>query len=107
MAWKKGAVVIVKRGDQEWGDAIEDALNIQKASDNELEELRKENEELKRDKELSKKHDDRFTDYAINELANKQDYYRTPPTWLRIIKEGFAFIIYWISVFWDKYLTLK
>jgi hypothetical protein len=46
MSWSKGAVVIVKRGDQEWGDAIEDALDVKRASNKELEELRKENEVL-------------------------------------------------------------
>ena len=107
MPWEKGAVVIVKRGDQEWGDAIEDALGVKKESDKELEELRKENEELKRDKELSKNHDTRFTDRAIQDLNYSDEYYKTPPKWLRIIKEGFAFVIYWISVFWDKYLTIK
>lgn len=107
MAWKKGAVVIVKRGDQEWGDAIEDALNVKKASDKELEELRKENEELKRDKELTKNHDTRFTNMAIQDLKDKNEYYKTSPPWLRVIKEGFAFVIYWISVFWDKYMTIK
>lgn len=107
MSWSKGAVVIVKRGDQEWGDVIEDALDVKRASNKELEELRKENEELKRDKELARNHDTRFTNKAIQDLKDENEHYKTPPKWLRVIKEGFAFIVYWISVFWDKYLTIK
>lgn len=107
MSWSKGAVVIVKRGDPEWGDVIEDALDVKRAPNKELEELRKENEELKRDKELARNHDTRFTNKAIQDLKDENEHYKTPPKWLRVIKEGFAFIIYWISVFWDKYLTIK
>ena len=106
MPWKKGAVVIVKHGDQDWADSMEESLNIQRASDKELEELENENRNLKRDKDLSKIHDDRFTQNALDDLENKWDYY-PPPTWLRVIKEGLAFIVYWISIFFDKFLTIK
>ena len=107
MSWSKGAVVIVKRGDQEWGDAIEDSLNIKKASDKELEELRNENETLKRDKDLGSMHDDKFTDLAIQSLREKYKHKKEPPKWAKIVMEGFAFIVYWISVFFDKFLTIK
>lgn len=107
MSWSKGAVVIVKRGDQEWGDAIEDSLNIKKASDKELEELRNENEALKRDKDLGSIHDNKFTNLAIESLKTQYKHKKEPPKWAKIVMEGFAFIVYLISVFFDKFLTIK
>ena len=108
MAWKKGAVVIVKRGDEDWADAIvEKGLKIQKVSDKEIEELRNENEKLKCANEMTKIHDTRFTNAVIQNLSIENDYYPTRPKWLRIIMEGFALIVYWISLFADKYLVIK
>ena len=42
MSWKKGAVVIIKHGDEDFADAIEDGLNIQKVTPGEVEELKQE-----------------------------------------------------------------
>lgn len=107
MAWKKGAVVIVKRGDEEWADAIEEGLNIQKASRKEVEELKNENKDLKRSNELTKIHDDKFTDNMIAKLEREYGNSWVPPKWAKWILEGVAFIVYWISVFVDKYLVIK
>ena len=109
MAWTKGAVVIVKRGDEEWADSIEKTLTVDEgwADSKEIEQLKSENEELKRDKAMTKIHDTRFTNAAIDSLSNKHDYYLPPPRWIRIIKEGIAFIVYWVSIFVDKYMVIK
>ena len=114
MAWKKGAVVIVKRGDEEWADAIEEVLDIQKASRKELEELENENKELenenkelKRSKDMTKIHDDKFTDNMIAKLEREYGNHWTPPKWVRWILEAVAFVVYWISLFVDKYLVIK
>lgn len=115
MSWKKGAVVIIKHGDEDFADAIEDGLNIQKITPGEVEELKqeieklkKENKELRRANEMMKIHDTRFTNEAIDNLTDKyKNNYRTPPKWAKIIMDGVAVIIYWISMFIDKYLVIK
>lgn len=107
MAWTKGAVVIVKRGDQEWADAMEESLDIPRGDDREMKELENENKELKRDNDLSKIHDTRFTDMVIESLEHDYGRTRKSPKWAQIVKQGFALIVYVVSVFFDKFLTIK
>ena len=99
MSWSKGAVVIKKHGDEEWADAMEKALDIQRASDKEVEELKRDNEFLKKHvvEDLEQKIIDAELDYGYN---------WTPPKWARGIVEAFAFVVYHFSVFVDKYLRL-
>lgn len=99
MPWKKGAVVIKKHGDEEWADAMEKALNVQKAANKELEELRRDNEFLK--KHVTKDLKQKIIDAELN-----YGYNWTPPKWAKDIVEGFAFIVYYISLFVEKYLIL-
>ena len=110
MAWNKGAVVIVKHGDEDMANAIEGGLNVKKISvgqSEELEQLKKENEDLKRDKELSKIHDDNNTDALIADLDANYGYNWTPPKWMEPIRSAFALVIYGITLFVNKYLIIK
>lgn len=106
MPWSKGAVVIKKHGDQDWADAMAKTLDIQRASNKEVEELREENKELKRDNEFMKKH---IVESLEVKMANAELQYGhkwTPPKWAKRIMEGFAFIVYHVSLFIEKYLIL-
>ena len=106
MAWTKGAVVIVKRGDQEWADAMEESLDIPRGDDREMKELENENKELKRDNDLAKIHDTRFTNMVIQGLEHEYGRNRIPPTWLKVVKQGFALVVYLVSVFYDKFCNI-
>lgn len=101
--WSKGAVVIVKHGDQEWADSIEQALAIRRASEKELREL----EELKRHKNLSKIHDDKFTDIVIEDARRRYRKIRPMPRWLDILLAPWSLLVYGVSLFADKYLVIR
>ncbi len=98
--WSKGAVVIVKRGDEAMASAIEGGLDIQAVPKKDVEALERDYTFLKRRdaKTLKKKIEDAEADYGHNWI---------PPKWLGKIMEGLAFIVYLISVFIDKYLVIK
>lgn len=100
MPWSKGAVVIVKRGDQEWADAMEQALAIKRASKEEIAEMERENTLLKTrmSKELEEKIADADRMYGYNFVW---------PKWLDPITGFFALIIYGIACFWDRFMTIK
>lgn len=100
MSWSKGAVVIVKHGDQEWADSMEQTLAIKRASDQEVEELR-------RDKKLSKIHDDAFTDIAIQSLRKKYRKIKPMPKWLDILLSPWSLLVYGIAVFSNKFLIIR
>ena len=94
MAWSKGAVVVVKHGDPKMADEMEKIFrNSTKSSGGGYCFLphRHTTEELKNMIE-----DARIT-YGKR--------YRTPE-WLRPIKEGCAFIVYYICKFIERYLVL-
>lgn len=99
MPWKKGAVVIKKHGDEEWANEMEKALNVRHASDQEVEELRRENTFMKKHiiKDIKEKIFLAELDYGYNWI---------PPKWAKGIVEGFAFIVYHICNFIEKYLVL-
>lgn len=98
--WSKGAVVVIKRGDKEMADAIVDGLDIQLASPEELENLRRDNTFLKRRtaKDIQKK---------IEEAEELYGYNWTPPKWARWFFDFVALIEYGVAVFVDKYLIIK
>lgn len=107
MPWSKGAVVIVKHGDQEWADSMEQTVAIKLASKQEVEELRKENEALKRDKKLAKIHDDRFTNIVIKEIERKHGKIKRYRRWKDILLAPWALFVYAVSLFTNKYLIIK
>lgn len=98
--WSKGAVVIVKHGDQDWADSIEQTIAIRKASNQEVEELKRENTFLKK----------RTTDDLIAKIEKaEQDYgYNwTPPKWAKWFFDILALIEYGAAMFVDKFMTIK
>ena len=99
MAWSKGAVVIVKRGDQDWADSIEQAISIRKASEREV-------EELKRHKNLTKIHDDKFTDIAIENLRNR---YRVKPVTrvMDILLSPWTLLLYGVVVLSERWVRKR
>ncbi len=108
MTWKKGAVVIKKHGDEEWADAMEKTLNVQRAAKKEMEELIKENEELKRDNTFMKKHIVEDLENKMADAERDYSYNWTPQSkFAKYVTEGFAFVIYHIVMFIDKYLVLR
>ena len=94
MAWSKGAVVVVKRGDTEIADAIESGLNINKTPDGRYCFLpRKHTKE-----ELIEMIEDAQRDYGRKA--------RSYPKWVKNVKECMAFVVYHICMFIEKYLKL-
>ena len=102
MPWKKGAVVIVKRGDKEWADAIEEALSerIKRANKEEIDEMEMELVFLR-------KRDNEYWNEMIEEAEAKYGENYIPPKWIQKIVSGFAFVMYYIGKFIDKYLKIK
>ena len=92
--WSKGAVVIVKHGDPEMRDEMEKIFkNNMKGNGGNYCFLprRHTSEELK----------------AMIESAQEQyGKHWVPPKWAKSVMEGFAFIIYHICIFIEKYLKL-
>ena len=105
MSWSKGAVVIVKHGDQEWADAIEKSMNIQKASIKEVEEMQKSNKYCFFPKRHTVDELKQMIDDAERQYGRKWWWNR--PKWVKPIAEGFAFIVYHFSLFVNKYMTIK
>lgn len=103
--WSKGAVVIVKRGDEAMADAIEKGLDLipYKPNDINLQEV----EDLKRDNYFLRKKSKEATDKMIADARELYGYNWTPPRWANKIVEGFAFIVYLFSMFVDKFLIIK
>ena len=96
--WSKGAVVIVKRGDEAMADALERGLDIRYSDDTSKEQKCKyELMEITRSEKLQRQ---------IEELEEMYGYNWTPPRWAKGMSV-FALIIYGISVFIDKYLRIK
>lgn len=95
MAWSKGAVVIVKRGDPEMGDTIENGLNIQKTTGGSGKYCFMPRRHTK--EELAEMMEDADALYGRRWI---------PPTWLRKINEGIAFVVYHVCMFIEKYLKI-
>lgn len=93
MAWSKGAVVVVKRGDTEIADAIESGININKTTDGKYCFMPR-----------------RHTKEELMQMMEDADalYGKrwSPPKWLRKINEGIAFVVYHVCMFIEKYLKL-
>lgn len=103
MPWSKGAVVIIKRGDEEWADSMENAL-VPKKDICDDEEMKT----LKRDNELTKIHDTRFTNNMIEALLHTYGPIPKPiPKWLDWLLAPWTLLIYGVSLFTNKYLIIK
>lgn len=99
--WSKGAVVVIKKGDVDFADAIENGVTANKLVP------KKDVEETERENAFMKK---RYIESLENDIAAAQLQYghnRVTPVWLKPIEGLFALIIYGISVFVDKYMTIK
>ena len=98
--WKKGAVVIVKHGDEAMADAMaspfeqndisNDDQNYDKAWKDLLSEAKKDE-----------------IDLLIADAEIRYGHNWQPPAWAKHIVEGFAFVVYKICVFIDKYLVIR
>lgn len=99
--WSKGAVVIVKHGDEEMANAMENALDIRLKDPKTLTgSERAEYDLLKKAKSDSLK-------AKIAESEEIYGYNWTPPKWAEKIVGAFALVVYGISVFIDRYLRIK
>ena len=92
--WSKGAVVVVKRGDETMANSMEKALMPKR--DNKT--CKTELAAIARQKDIAEK---------IVDARIKYGYNWVPTGWAKKAIEGFALIIYGISVFIDRYLTIK
>lgn len=99
--WSKGAVVIVKRGDEEMANAIERGLDIRLKDPKTLTEGERAEYDL-----LKKAKSDKLK-AMIAENEEEYGYNWTPPKWAEKIVGAFALIVYGISVFIDRYLRIK
>lgn len=95
MAWSKGAVVIVKRGDQEWANAMEQTIAVRKASEMEVDELRRAYEIMKagRERDIRNK---------MARLDDSQRRVRKPLRWTKPFREAAALIAYGLSLLSEK-----
>lgn len=98
--WSKGAVVIVKRGDEAMANAIEKGLDLKMVP---VEEV----EDMKRDNFFLKKRCVKAIQQDILDAQLKYGHNWVPPKWANKLVQGFALIVYGISIFVDRYLTIK
>ncbi len=98
--WSKGAVVIVKRGDEAMADAMASSFEEDREKDPLTNEERAWKDLLSQAKE----------DAVLAKIADAQATYGRnyiPPKWAKKIVEGFAFIVYGISIFVERYLVIR
>lgn len=100
--WDKGAIVIIRRGDDEFGRAITEGVTQQM----QLVPLH-EVANLERDYKFLKSRDQL---YWKRKIARANRLYSTPiprrPKWMRPFQDIWYLIVYGISVFADKYMTI-
>ena len=101
--WSKGAVVIVKRGDEAMADAIEQGLNIPEVDNSMIDTTEIEN--LKRDNYFLRRRCQKTTEEMIEDARNLYGHNWTPPHWANKLVEGFAFIVYLFSVLVDRVMS--
>lgn len=94
--WSKGAVVIIKHGDEEIANGIESGISLKQPKP--LNECKTELAAEARKADIAAKILKAEIDYGYNP---------DPPKWARKIVGVFALIIYGITLFIDKYLKIK
>ena len=102
--WKKGAVVIVKHGDEAMANAMASVFDEKKDEDIEV------NEDPNYDKtwkDLLYKSKKDAIDAAILDAKEHYEHNWTPPKWAKRIVECFALVVYGVCVFIDKYLVIR
>ena len=98
--WSKGAVVIVKHGDEAIADAVAKGIDIQTVAKSDV-------EKIERDYRFMKNRDSKYWKRKIRKANEKYAYNWRPPWWAKKTVEAFAFVVYGFSVFVDKYLRIK
>jgi hypothetical protein len=101
--WSKGAVVIIKRGDEAMADIIAKGLNVEESVAENADEI----ENLKMQNYFLKKRVRKTTDLMIQDARVQYGYNWTPPKWANHIVRGFALIVYGVSIFVDKFMRIK
>ena len=97
--WSKGAVVIVKHGDEAMAEALEKGLDIRYRDTTPIEKKCK--------YELMELRQSRRFKEEIEELDRLYGYNWVPPKWAKGIVEVFALAVYGVSIFIDRYLRIK
>lgn len=102
--WSKGAVVIVKHGDLAMADAIEKGVgSVQFVSPG----LSHKDDDIRSRYGVMKKRDSETWRREIERAEQTYGHNWVPPKWAEKIVGFFALIIYWITMFIDKYLRIK
>lgn len=97
--WTKGAVVVIKRGDEEMANAITEGSGVKTVNSKDYNDLETAHELLRR----------RRTEDILDDIIDAEEEYGhnwVPPKWAKWIFEGMAFVVYWVCIFIDKYLRL-
>ena len=101
--WSKGAVVIIKRGDEAMADMMTKGLNVEESVVENADEI----ENLKMQNYFLKKRVRKTTDLMIEDARLQYGYNWTPPKWANYIVRGFALVIYGVSIFVDRFMRIK
>lgn len=100
--WNKGAVVVIKHGDEQLANAIQNGVcsTMVPASDVNT---------LKRDYDLLKKRNTVYWSRKIRRAHRM--YFEKPkkplPNWTKPLIDIYALVVYGISMFVDKFMTIK
>lgn len=98
--WNKGAVVIIKRGDEAIGNAIEDGAIKKMIPSSEVEDIRRENFFLKRQNIRNNR--EKIIDANYN-YRRKKYRFRIPKIFIDIYAIG----VYGLSEFINRYIFIK
>ena len=97
MSWSKGAVIIVKHGDPEFANGIEEILKPKQSSENNKISCRF----------VPKRHTKEELIDMIDDAERKYGVPTNRPKWIKAIKDVTLISLYYISLFVDKYLKIK
>ena len=97
MSINRGAVVIVKHGDQEIADAIERGLDIRYSDGRDKNTCKTELAAIARNKDIAKKIQDARDKYRVKKKRKEQG----------LVKNVLVFIVYAFTMFVDKYMRIK
>jgi len=97
--WSKGAVVVVKRGDEAMANAIEEGMSLALVSSKEVEDIKRENFFLKRQ---NTKNNKRKIIAARHAYAIKRRRFK----WKRLFVDIYALTVYGLTMFFDRYMRI-